>query len=284
MLNASVPEIIQYIEGFWGPGECLELLFIQDYAGVATLCQDEVEIWKHVLAKALKWFGSGDPGWTRLIRQLLRKGHSVHEAPSDRFAFGIFGQVYDIPGWTLLDCLFWSTWTPLEAEEAGSSWLQLLSSEGYDVVCYLEREMALYAPYYHVLHMSPYRQLCFQDSQLIYNNYSRPSISWDWIHDSASLIGTLQTDFSWLVYWPESENISQCCEHCRGDGLNEDCLWPFNETHRYLEMYSFFCMICDRKAKRNDERVNRRIRKKADKQLRSRRPKGPRRIPGAWVV
>ena len=58
---------------------------------------------------------------------------------------------------TPLDELFCRTKTPFEGEEAADRWLQILSSEGYDVVAYLEEELALHA----------------QQMQLTYSNTGR---------------------------------------------------------------------------------------------------------------
>ena len=279
LADASTSEVATFVRWFFGTSECFELLFLQDYAGVATLHQHDDRIWTYVLATAVVNFGAGSAGWERFIRNLLRRGLPTHEIPDDYFR--------KIDGTTrsLLDCLFWTTSTPLEAEEAGDSWLQLLKDEGYDVVAYLENEMAIHAPNLHISRFSPLLPPRFATSRLVYNLRGNVRVSWDWGPDPTSSIASLQEDFKFLIYWPI---FDEALYTCRGlEEVHWEWSWPFvHPTYQDLQrsLYDISYDDCDDRLKCKTERANRRTGKKAAKLARSQRSKGPRRVPGAWPI
>ena len=101
------------------------------------------------LATALGNYGLGLSEWEYLIRLLLRQKVDLH-SPVPRFGtkaswFGLGYPCAILEDGTPLDELFGSAQTPLEGMVAADCWLEILSSEGYDVKAYLEEEQALHA-------------------------------------------------------------------------------------------------------------------------------------------
>ena len=81
----------------------------------------------------------------RFLRLILRKTVDLHSPVPRRWNFGDNIPCKISEYGTPLDELFWKTETPFEGEAAGDRWLQILSSEGFDVMAYLEEEQALHA-------------------------------------------------------------------------------------------------------------------------------------------
>lgn len=104
------------------------------------------------LATALREHSTEPSRWDSFIRLLLRKRADLH-MPVPRNSGLEMDQIYRDLGYpckilkygTPLDELFAKTRTPFEGEAAAKGWLQILSSEGYDVGSYLEGEQALHA-------------------------------------------------------------------------------------------------------------------------------------------
>lgn len=120
------------------PVEAAEFMFSQH------LIQSEFDVSEGeehfpFLAAALRAYGSGEWQWESLIRRLLRKIVDLHVLISAMYPCDFSGY------FTPLDELFRFTKTPFEGEAAAARWLRVLSSEGYDVMAYLEEEQALHA-------------------------------------------------------------------------------------------------------------------------------------------
>ena len=102
-----------------------------------------------LLATALRGYGAQGPEWEGFLQLLLRKRVGLHsQVPRDLENITEFDPTYpcEISKYgTPLDELFARTETPFRGEVAADRWLQILSSEGYDVVAYLEEESALHA-------------------------------------------------------------------------------------------------------------------------------------------
>ena len=135
---------------FQGSAETAEYMFSQDLIQSESDISDGENVFP-VLATALRLFGRGSSEWERFLRLLLRKRSSLHSPVLK--VWGIEEMRHDLrPTYpckvlehgTPLDELFLSTDTPFEAEAVANRWLQILSSEGYDVVAYLKEEFALH--------------------------------------------------------------------------------------------------------------------------------------------
>ena len=105
-----------------------------------------------ILATALREFGRVPSQWESFLRLHLRKDADLH-APvprlrptgdSDEIVDSMYPCRVSKHG-TPLDEFFAWTRTPFEAEAVADSWMQILSSEGFDLVAYLEEEFALHA-------------------------------------------------------------------------------------------------------------------------------------------
>lgn len=148
--NISSRDIFLFWATFQGSAQAAEYVFIQDMIQAESDVSHGEDVFP-VLATALRAFGRGSSGWERFLRLLLRKQSSLHSPVSK--TGGIQGNInnlsskypcnpfgYDTP----LDELFLETDTPSEGEAIANRWLQILSSEGYDVVAYLKEEFALH--------------------------------------------------------------------------------------------------------------------------------------------
>ena len=130
-----------------------------------------------LLAIALRLYGANHFGWESFLRRLLRKRTDLH-APVSReveLPCNLPGGVYPckvLGHGTPLDDLFARIDTPFEGEAAAARWLQILSSEGYDVTAYLEEESRLHETQMQLTHPS-YRR----SSERICFEYSRKSLS-----------------------------------------------------------------------------------------------------------
>ena len=105
-----------------------------------------------VLAAALVGFCLDSSQWESFLRSLLRKNVGLHSSGSRLGRYTESEQLSDpmfpfnVSGYgTPLDELFMMTWSPYDGEASAHRWLQILSSEGYDVVAYLEEELMLHA-------------------------------------------------------------------------------------------------------------------------------------------
>ena len=147
--NISSRDIYDLSVLYMGPPEGIEFIFAQDLIPSDPDVSDGEECFPF-LALALKYYGETPFPWESFLRLLLRKRVGLH-SPVPRFWNLERWNTWLAPTYpcseygTPLDELFSRTHTPFEGEAAAERWLQLLSSEGYDVKAYLELEEALHA-------------------------------------------------------------------------------------------------------------------------------------------
>ena len=132
------------------PVEIAEFMWSQDMIQSESDVSDDGEVFP-ILATALRESARDSSQWESFIRLHLRKNADLHSpvprntsARSDYISDPMFpcGVLeYGTP----LDELFAYTITPFEGEAAAHHWLQVLSSEGFDLVAYLEEEFTLHA-------------------------------------------------------------------------------------------------------------------------------------------
>ena len=135
---------------FEGSVETAEYMSSQDLIQPSSDISDGEDVFP-ILATALRAFGRGSSQWERFLRLLLRRRSSLHSPVSRRHRVEELNEYLAstypckaLENGTPLDELFMRTDTPSEAEAVANRWLQILSSEGYDVVAYLKEEFALH--------------------------------------------------------------------------------------------------------------------------------------------
>lgn len=103
----------------------------------------------HALAAGLGSFAKS-PHWESFLRTPLRHGVDLH-VPLTGTSNTHVDHQQEVYPWPLredpklLDELFTNTQTPVDAKLVGDKWLQILASEGYDVLVYLQAEKDLRA-------------------------------------------------------------------------------------------------------------------------------------------
>ena len=123
--------------------------------------------------------------WESIIRKLVHIGVDVH-APVLREDFFHLSQSESYPCTlsaygTPLDELFTYTKTAGEAQDAADAWIQILSTEGVDVLAYLEKEVALHAT--HPMFTCPQDCYDYPPRQLVFNLGEVPTVYADWWTD-----------------------------------------------------------------------------------------------------
>ena len=135
-----------------GPVEAAEFMLLQELIPSESDASDGEDPFP-ILATALREYGRESSTWESFLRLLLRKRVDLH-GPVPR-EFLVVEERNDYLGpmfpckileyGTPLDELFMWTWIPSEGKAAADRWLEILSSEGYDVKAYLEEEQVLHA-------------------------------------------------------------------------------------------------------------------------------------------
>ena len=156
----------------------------------------------HALAAGLRSFANS-PDWEPFLRILLRHGVDLHvplpywSNPNWNFHRNSYPWAISADG-TLLDELFTNTETPFGAKMAGDRWLQILASEGYDILVYLQAEKRWHAaqkqltyPSYALMMYDTPRRLCFDLGRTL-------SVSWNWWIDPADC-SPFRTEFQHLL-------------------------------------------------------------------------------------
>lgn len=135
-----------------GPVEGAEFMFSQGLLLSEFYNSDDDDDYFPPLATALRAYSTEPSRWDSFIRLLLRKRPGLHMPVPRNPGFEVNERNRDLrypckilQYGTPLDELFAKTETPFEGEAAAKGWLQILSSEGYDVGSYLEEEQALHA-------------------------------------------------------------------------------------------------------------------------------------------
>lgn len=158
---------------------------------------------------------------------------------------------------------------PLEGQAAANGWLQILSSEGFDITLYLKTESDLHVIPMQLTHPS-YRIPGYDvERKLVFDFGERPSVSWDWWISPSSPAFLLREEFkviavnlpdwfliaeSWREAWPIMYPAWSEGHQWYGD---------FESRKRRLKLLNLV-----------KERAMRRLDKRA----------GLRRVPGAWPL
>lgn len=154
---------------FWGmyngTMEGAKFMYSQDFVpSEFALSNDEHPY--PVLATALRGFGAKPLEWEAFIRHLLRKRVQLSspvpgpQGPRLNSDYDLGYPCSILEYGTPLDELFGRTKTPFEGKAAADRWLDILSSEGYNIQSYLEEEQALHAAHMHFTVPSHYLCIC----------------------------------------------------------------------------------------------------------------------------
>lgn len=144
--DISPQDMVKFWMCFSGPVEVAEFMYSKESAPSESDVPSGEEVFPF-LAIALNGFRADPSQWESSLRHLLRKKADLHSRVPRINEIAI-NKVYpcELLGYcTPLDELLGQTETPFEAEEIADRWLQILLSEGFDVVAYLEEEYALHA-------------------------------------------------------------------------------------------------------------------------------------------
>lgn len=243
------------LDVFWnryeGPVEGAEFIFNQY---LTQYEEPSTEVLFLPLATALREFGRRRPRWGGFLRLLIRRGASLH-APVRNTG-------------SSLDKLFWYTGTPYEGEQVAQRWLQILSSEGCDILAYLKEEFELRGANMQLIHPA----WEYLPRQLNFDWGSSPCVSWDWWIDPDSPVSLVREVFKQMTL------PSPSYQEWRG----WEAYWPFG----YSASHSVYTNL-DGRGKLYDcaqERFNRRTKKRFNQLARAQGSRAPSKIPGAWPV
>ena len=202
----SASDVIKCAERYFGPPLGVELLLSRELEDDADdAAQSSASGSDHIFATALRHFGAGNRAWEALIRKLIRKAVDVHSRVNqyrinyyDLNAPFVYGPSDARDSWiygTPLDELFAERFKNPAAgcRASADAWLQILSSEGFDVQAYLKEEVAIHAAQTQLTWISDLvpelcRQLCFETGE-------NPCVWWEWQPHPLSRILLAQTEY-----------------------------------------------------------------------------------------
>ena len=245
----------------------------------------------HVTSDLVKWEYPGQAltaKWESIIRKLLHIGVDIH-APVPRGNFFHSSQSESYPctlstHGTPLDELFTYTNTAGEAQDAADAWLQILSTEGVDVLAYLEKEVALHAtePIFTCSHYS-----CdYLPRQLVFNLGEAPNVYADWWIDPECSTYHVRQEL-------KDTNILASNDYFIWGGWTEydNSTWKRVWPIRYPRWSDFLkpsvydsedLTTWERLSERAQERADRRWQKKARKAAQRNGTQVHSSMPGAW--
>lgn len=144
----ALKDIEGFTEIYWGPSAGVEcLLFQQNHLIFMDLKTEEKVAYSLVMA--VRRFGFRLLQWEALIRRLIREGVDIHGTTRSRLdeprCYADEREASYVLG-TPLDELFVFTVTLSDARSTSTAWLQILASEGINILEYLKTEYALHTP------------------------------------------------------------------------------------------------------------------------------------------
>lgn len=284
--DVSTSDISDFFSSYIGPPEGADLMLSLDAARYEILQTDQDTESFPALATGLRAYGEGLTTWEDFIRRLLRNGVDVHaivpRRHCDENLITMFTSHYpcrisEPP--TPLDELFSWTETPFEGSQAANDWLQMLSSEGYDILAYLKEEMALHTRQQQLTYPSTVNAGYDVPRKLILELGHTPSISWDWWIDPRSPAFLVRQELKYMDIFVRDWALYK-------EPWEDD--WPFtypewSDAKAPDERESTY-EDWDQSNKRAGRRAERRLREKAVKVARSQGNYERSRMPGAWVA
>ena len=271
-----------------GPPEGAELILSLDMAKYYIISQDDREPLYPALASILQMYAKAPGPWEPVLRTLVRSGANVHAKVHRDLEF-LDQSKYPRPVGkygTPLDELFKYTIDPLEGQVAANGWLQILASEGYNILAYLETESDLHARPMQLTIPARRPMGYANERKLVFDWGTHPTVSWDWWINPSSSTFLLRQEFrlmaiqslsdgmlikrSWKETWPVILPVwSELHQYCGGDASSR------SEYKALLRLA-------------NARAGNRLIKKAARKMARPGEFEGPfgglREVPGAWPI
>ena len=273
-------DISKWFYEYDGPPEGAELILSQDLAKYYIRFWDDSEPYYPALASVLRLYAKDAQSWEPVIRTLIRSGADVHAKVLRDLTF-LDQSTYPCPVGkygTPLDELFKYTIDPLEGQVAANGWLQILASEGHNILAYLETESDLHARPMQLTipHRRPIGYA--NERKLVFNWGVHPTVSWDWWINPSSSIFLLRQEFKSMAIKsiPDGMLIKRSWKES----------WPvilpvWSELHQYCgdaSSRSLYKKLLDRA----NDRTN--VEKKARRMARAGRSEVPRKVPGAWPI
>ena len=227
----------EFLYHYEGPAEGVDLLISMD-----MLCIEGDSWLSWLLFRTALGQMGNFPEWESIVRRLLRWGVDPHaHLPwalpdlifEDEEPNALVNGVFIV---TLLDELFGSTDSPVEARMVAQRWLEILKSEGHDVKTYLEKEKTLHGPQLYLTFSRGYykdetlRQMVFEMET------DPPGVYWDWWTDPKSSAALVLEEFKWMngscpqsfegnrVIWVNGS----CSQSFAGHRVHWIKSWPFD--------------------------------------------------------
>ena len=266
-----------------GPPAGAELILSQDVAKYYVRSQDDSDPLYPALASILRLYAKSPEPWEPVLRTLIRSGANIHAKVHRDLGF-LDQSKYPCPVskyGTPLDELFTYTIDPLEGQVAADGWLQILASEGYNILAYLETESDLHARPMQLT--IPYRRLMgyANERKLVFDWGVRPTVSWDWWINPSSSTFLLRQEFrlmaiksisdgmlikrSWEETWPVIlPKWSELHQYCAGDASSRS---------KYEKLLNLA-----------NARAVKRAKKRLGEWAAPEDPNAPRKVPGAWPI
>ena len=271
--HITVDDISRFFSiGYGGPPEGVDLVLSQ------ATCADEMNRGEQtsftLLHNALRFYGCGNKDWIPSIRKLLRERVDIHAPrPSEGRICGLSSAIL-----TPLDYLLLHTSHPSDGDLVAKDWLTILQEERYDVVAYLQEELALHR----AQQMFTADECQIVARKLVFHIGDPLAVSWDWWVDPLSDASLVRSEFRNLNF------------HCgTSDGYYTvsclwkwDKLWPFGYTawSQDFDLYGNPDWVWWlQRADLHQTRVARRAKKKQLKLARAQGTYRPNHVPGAWV-
>ena len=143
--DISSRDLSDFWNYFQGPVEIVEFMSSSNLVQFESDLFDGEDMFP-LLAATLKQFGGDPTQWENFLRLLLRRRVRLHsQVPRDGPYIDSIYPCKRLEFGTPLDELFLMTRTPFERVAGANRWLQILSSEGYDIKAYREEESSLNA-------------------------------------------------------------------------------------------------------------------------------------------
>lgn len=224
--------------------------------------------------------------WESLIRRLLQIGVDIHAPVARGYYFEPDSYPCTLsPYGTPLDELFTVTKTAGEAKDAADAWLQILSTEGIDVLTYLEKEKALHDT--QPIFTCPKRCWDYKPRQLVFGLGEAPAVYADWWIDPESPASFIRQEFRDMNIITTDFCLGTRLEWREYSNSGWNLTWPLRHPRWSNALKPYYGDVEDRATwtrlkQRAQERADRRWQKKARKAARMNGRQAQSSMPGAW--
>lgn len=206
-------DISEWFCEYEGPPEGAELILSQDLAKYHIRFPDNSEPLHPALASTLRLYAKDPEPWEPVVRTLIRSGADIH-AKVRRDLKRLDQSKYLCPvseNGTPLDELFKYTIEPLEGQAAANGWLQILASEGYNILAYLEKESDCHPGPMQLTIPSRMPIGYANERRLVFDWTVHPTVSWDWWVNPESSTFLLRQEFRLMAIKSLSDGMLVKC-------------------------------------------------------------------------